>query len=757
MEKRFERKITLLVIVSVCYLGIFICCFYRNTEESYNFTQTSTLITDNSKQYKIKIKSMKDETKITFHSENLCSKGISEKGFVQETDWIVLDKSQEYLCMYGGFNFSKWVFVDENGNSITKKCDDIHNDFIDTTLDNKSICVMEIPDESIAVKVYYSKDYNRILSYLLDLLKKTIKLQFEDCIQEIKCLKKYYQDINDSELYIVYGQVPVGAIKNCKKELVISDINKEIELIYDREDGWSYKTESGYEKQDFDERLFAGKSISYDQSVQIEIVSNGTITSDGIYGIKSSLTKDEMVVTRVGGLEGLHTNFCNGNTMLSPYNNDFDSLYPWSEIKECFVDDAGNVYYDKKECSKDIIYNEMVEIPVFYSKREVIDGYEYIFISDKCHEGFEIEPTFITDDGICDKIYISKYLSSILEDNMGSYSSNTPMIDVSLKEINEYMNKKGSEWTELDFLTLNMLQRLWLVETAVKNSQSIFEGYTESSFIYSTDNDPKYAQKDNGKCNYIDVRKTDYTNRYNVGETVTVFTFEKVDQYSAYLYFNENYQNDNKLWQRKIEKIEDGTLYRRIYFSGEPINIKKGESIIANLPQECGVTDSILYHTGSIEGTYGKRSFKYRGMENLWGNVCVVLEGLYAEDGKLFVEYPDINRKSFEMTIPKQNKGGGVAKSFECAVKIMVFDENNEMIMFPIEIGDGATLTNNYGDWLAVPEKDFYVDTTKRQYITYGMTWDLANYAGLFAYRVQPSYSSKRVENGGRIMMRSYR
>ena len=137
--------------------------------------------------------------------------------------------------------------------------------------------------------------------------------------------------------------------------------------------------------------------------------------------------------------------------------------------------------------------------------------------------------------------------------------------------------------------------------------------------------------------------------------------------------------------------------------------------------------------------------------------MCVVLGGAYAENGELQVTYPDSRRKIFRTNIPAQEKSGGVARSYDCAVKNMVFDTDNSLIMFPQTIGDGATLTNNYGDWLAVPQKDFYVDTTKRQYLTYGMTWDLANYAGLFAYRVQPSYNSKRVENGGRIMMRSYK
>lgn len=317
------------------------------------------------------------------------------------------------------------------------------------------------------------------------------------------------------------------------------------------------------------------------------------------------------------------------------------------------------------------------------------------------------------------------------------------------------VSNKGKGWQEIDLVTLNMIQRLWLVETAVKNTQSIFKGYTESTFIWSNDSDPKYAVETEYNTNTIKIVKNSYTSKFEVNDNVIVISYEKEDQYSAYKFFNENYVNDDEMWQRKIVSIDEDQNYLYISFSGEPIDIIGGESIIANLPESCGATNDINYHTGTECGREGKNSFKYRNIENLWGNVCTVLQGVTVENSTITVTYPSGIEKELPYVLPEQSKGGSVAKSYECAIRTLWYDEDDNLLMLPQTIGDGATLSNNFGDWLAVPVSDLYLDTNQCQYITYGMTWDLARYAGLFAYRVQPTYSSQRVENGSRIIYRN--
>lgn len=46
--------------------------------------------------------------------------------------------------------------------------------------------------------------------------------------------------------------------------------------------------------------------------------------------------------------------------------------------------------------------NIMVEIPKFYCKREIIDNYEYLWISPVKEEGFTVDPSFIASDGEID-------------------------------------------------------------------------------------------------------------------------------------------------------------------------------------------------------------------------------------------------------------------------------------------------------------------------------------------------------------------
>ena len=80
-------------------------------------------------------------------------------------------------------------------------------------------------------------------------------------------------------------------------------------------------------------------------------------------------------------------------------------------------------------------------------------------------------------------------------------------------------------------------------------------------------------------------------------------------------------------------------------------------------------------------------------------------------------------------------------------VSKMAFDAENSLIMLPVETGMGASPTTGYVDLWAYPKSSQKSDLV----LTYGLTWDLRNYAGLFAYRVA-SASTKAPKNGSRLI-----
>lgn len=162
--------------------------------------------------------------------------------------------------------------------------------------------------------------------------------------------------------------------------------------------------------------------------------------------------------------------------------NDFDCVYPWSDIRMCKIAEDGTVIY-----SDDVEYEQasadvMVEIPCFYVKRTIDNDYEYIWISQTADEGYEIDPAFIKNGKILDKIYVGAYLSGYGENNkIGSYNDTQPIINLSLNAVKQDISEKGNNWSELDLQTLSMLQKLFLVETACKDSQALFMGVVNLS------------------------------------------------------------------------------------------------------------------------------------------------------------------------------------------------------------------------------------------------------------------------------------
>lgn len=741
-----------------------LCLEYVKSQSYKTLPGVSCLITDECDSYEIIFKDCYDTISVSVLSENLCNKGKRELGIKRMTEWFPVDEQQKTLSMYGGFNYARWEFADIDGNITRIDHDDaIYNDVYDTTLANNSIDSVNIPKKSTMGRVTYFKDQSMFLYYLKCIVKGILQGDFKEGMEQCAKIRTAYDNLKNQEVYINYGLMPSTASLFYENTFSVNSIENGDILQYTQEKGWILLKKNGEEMMiSCEVELHEGNSICIyagNEAVAYQVAFDGQSNYEdkGVYGIRWKIDSTDIVCERVADSIYFHTNYLINDTWAVPYLNDFDNVYPWAEIRECYMDDSGKVYYYLSDEMEQSELNHMVEIPKFYVKREQSEGYEYIYISKYPKDGFDIDPAFRTENGsIADYVYVGKYLSSISDGKIGCYDDTVPLIDLSLNDINNYVDEKGQNWEELDLVTLNMLQRLWLVETGVKNSQSIFKGYTEATFIWSSNKDPKYAVKSEENTNRIYIKKTDYTSKLRVGDNVIVITYLYEDCYSAYLYFTDNYKNDNKIWQRCIVDIQEKNSMYEISFSGEAMNIIQDQSIIANLPVNNGTTDDILYHSGTSNEIAGKDTFKYRNMENMWGVICTILDNAYIKDETFVIQYPSGETAVMECNLPKQSKGGSVAKSFECGVKSFSYDADNSLIMFPETISEGATLTNSFGDWYARPLNDFYMDSEKDsiQYITYGMTWDLANYAGLFAYRIQPTETMRRVENGSRLIWR---
>ncbi|NLZ82618.1 MAG: hypothetical protein GX915_03025 [Clostridiales bacterium] len=190
----------------------------------------------------------------------------------------------------------------------------------------------------------------------------------------------------------------------------------------------------------------------------------------------------------------------------------------------------------------------------------------------------------------------------------------------------------------------------------------------------------------------------------------------------------------------------------KIKFTESPLDITKGVTGITCIPSKNGETDKLFGVTGAVTSDSGQSSFKYRGIENLWGNVSILLDGAYVKNSELYINYPDNQTVKIDYMLPVQNiqlspkKFGDPANMM---VKKMGYDKNNPLIMFPSEIGNGALTSSYYCDsWYNLAKEDVtYI-------LTYGGAWDNKGYAGLFNFRATFTKKEAIPFNGFRIMLR---
>ena len=333
-------------------------------------------------------------------------------------------------------------------------------------------------------------------------------------------------------------------------------------------------------------------------------------------------------------------------------------------------------------------------------------------------------------------------MSSIYEDQIYSKTKSYAIINYSYNDLSNLIENKNIEdniWEELDINTWCMIQKLFLVETAITNSQSLFSGNVNMNFM------PLYSNETIHNSNYINIgEKSSTTDLFKEGDAIHIYDVRDGNYYRNF----EKYSYSDKD-NRKIIKIEQQEKEIILYFSGLPIDIEKGITAVSHLPNISGLTDNINYHTGSYSSVLGGSSFKYRNIENIWGNGCVILDGIYILQNNIFYRNMNDIYEILNYKLPFQNLEPNKKPGNSAIISSLFFDKDNTLLILPNDIGD-STVTGIFGDGY------FYYDNSsnKKKYFTVGMTLDLKHYAGLFSYRIIPIENLKMVENTSRIIMR---
>jgi len=208
-------------------------------------------------------------------------------------------------------------------------------------------------------------------------------------------------------------------------------------------------------------------------------------------------------------------------------------------MRRCVVNDSGVVQYYldptnsafKESGAASVLTGAdgqvMVEIPKFYTKREVIGPYVTWSISDLPVQGYAIHPAFVKDGvevnyryyGAYDACYWdatdSTYKSGLnlddltasldlAADKLSSVSGVYPICGVTRAECRTLAANRGTFWRQLDFALFSAVQLLYLIENQSFYSQNILgAGNTNGSYVASSSNQNDSPSTVAGSSNWL--------------------------------------------------------------------------------------------------------------------------------------------------------------------------------------------------------------------------------------------------------------
>lgn len=456
-----------------------------------------------------------------------------------------------------------------------------------------------------------------------------------------------------------------------------------------------------------------------------------------IYGIEFDEAVPQGGEKRICDAADLQNDYVIGTAYQNGGRNDFDAAYPFGAMRMChvrMVDGKKSVNYHGMDG------NAMVEIPKFYSKREKIGTTERWMISGTCHPGFSLEPAFLRGGKELAAVYVGVYNTQNRGDGVFSASGEVPDVGKPVRRFEEEFRQAG--YDPYDLAVFLMLQKLIVIEFGTRFVKQHLGGVAYLGYFSRlTENN---AIVDAGK-NYV-------TRAMRNKAQVRVGCFAPGLEVCIGHAENEMYKN-----RRRITKVcrrsDDPTLVD-IFYDGEDLShaITVGGDAIYGVPQKNGLADELPYHTGRTdfhcldkEKEHLVNAFRYRGIENVWGNVWEHLAGLrianlqysYTFDPELYDKSTE-NWKKAGYCAPEQHFLA--PKSPNLWIDSMGYDEEEPLLLLPQHSTGTAEQIGVYYDSAvyAYRDKDYAgkdVDPNCEWGFSVGGGFDHAQFGSLFTYR----------------------
>lgn len=490
---------------------------------------------------------------------------------------------------------------------------------------------------------------------------------------------------------------------------------------------------------------FAGKENSENKGQPngyAPLDANGKLPDSYLYGVTVKQYgvrwkgTSSTVCERLGDAVGLTAKAHKGST--ESIDNDFDNIYPWSDIKTCNIDADGNVlaYLGEPSFARDGTNGDvMVEIPKFYYKRVKTGIVEEIWICGTKLPGYELHPLFIDNGKEVSKVFHSAYNASSFTDEsdskvkLQSITGVQPRVRTTRADFRTYARNKGAIWGIEDISCVNALQLLYLVEYANTNSQSVL-GSGADSLSY-TANHTALEETTNG--NTITIAST-YKNVYKLGQRIEIGTSKGA--------------NNITTTPRTITAIttDEGVGETTITFDGDPITIVVG-NMMWNVAPLNGSCDALNGKSGWLTGenNYSDHyaDVNYRGIEGFHAKLFRFIDGVNIKGRVVYyansmADYADgVYDGKYRAVGYSNAEANGYVSAFG-------YDEKTLWVMFPSATGGGSSTF--------VP--DYYAQSQYEVLPLLGGQYNSAYGSGAFCFSCGQGFSASSLFYGAHLLVK---
>ena len=351
------------------------------------------------------------------------------------------------------------------------------------------------------------------------------------------------------------------------------------------------------------------------------------------YGIKWEIGNNDDLGARCFDAVGKSATIGVGSTNGS---SDFDTIYPWSEIKRCNISKNANgaetvTFEGETGFALDGTNGDVfVRIPKFYYERYRLNGYEYRVISA---EGTTVHPAFVEDGKELDEIFISAFEGTVVDNKLRSIGGVMPTSNLTAQTFLIAAQANGDNYSLYDSRCVDAVWALMAIEYGNRNTNRIL-GYGLANFEQAVKSGRNLIRTAATSTNTVRTSKwTSVAKEFiPVGANITVC----------------NDAQTTILTQAKVTACVDSGDYTDWTFDGDPIDVDTdcfiGSAAFNTNWCEGAPNGALSWHTGrenwstiAYSGRNNQHAIRYRWIENVFGNLWQFLPDITFDALQMYV------------------------------------------------------------------------------------------------------------------------